>query len=110
MKLSIFQKGFNFSQDGPGNWLVYHLAGCSLCCPWCSNPEGKAHGGGKEVTVEEVAEEALRSQPMFFSGGGVTFTGGEATLQTEELILLLQKLQEADGRLCFGSLCPGRYV
>ena len=25
MELRIFQKGFNYSQDDPGNRLVYHL-------------------------------------------------------------------------------------
>ena len=37
--IRIFGQGFNFSQDGPGNRLVYHLAGCNFRCPWCSNPE-----------------------------------------------------------------------
>lgn len=40
MKLKIFQKGFNYSQDGRGNRLIYHLQGCNMHCPWCSNPEG----------------------------------------------------------------------
>ena len=40
MKLTLFQKGFNYSQDGPGNRLVYHLFGCNMRCPWCANPEG----------------------------------------------------------------------
>lgn len=44
-KIKIFQKGFNFSQDGPGNRLVIHLQGCNMHCPWCSNPEGIAVNG-----------------------------------------------------------------
>ena len=38
--MKIFQKGFNYSQDGDGNRLVYHMQGCNLKCPWCANPEG----------------------------------------------------------------------
>lgn len=40
MKLRIFQKGFNYAQDGRGNRLILHLQGCNLRCPWCANPEG----------------------------------------------------------------------
>ena len=40
MKIDIFEKGFNYSQDGSGNRLVFHLQGCNLRCPWCANPEG----------------------------------------------------------------------
>lgn len=43
--MQIFQKGFNYSQDGPGNRLVYHLTGCNMRCPWCSNPECMETGG-----------------------------------------------------------------
>ena len=145
MKIRVFQKGFNFSQDGPGNRLVYHLQGCNMRCSWCANPEGMAprgslmvnreflvdtlcpHGairGGQldrgrcdacatreclqaqrnqairlscgEHQVEALVEEAQRSSPMFFSGGGVTLTGGEPTLQFRALRQLLMRLKDVD--------------
>lgn len=93
--MKIFQKGFNFSQDGPGNRLVYHLQGCNMRCIWCSNPEGMSRDGGRELSVKELLEECLRSRMMFYGGGGVTFTGGEATMQADELSELLKGLKEA---------------
>jgi len=94
MTLRVFQKGFNFRQDGPGNRLVYHLQGCNLRCPWCSNPEGMAATGGREVEVDDLVEECVRAKRMFFGGGGVTFTGGEATCQARALDAALTQLQE----------------
>lgn len=92
----IFQKGFNYSQDGPGNRLVYHLKGCNMRCPWCSNPEGMRFdiGKGIDVSPEELVAEAISSKPMFFDGGGVTFTGGEATSQPDELRKVLSILKQ----------------
>lgn len=95
--MRILQKGFNFSQDGPGNRLVYHLQGCNFRCKWCSNPESMLaeYSSAKNYTVDELFDEVKRSRMMFFDGGGVTFTGGECTLQYEELIELLKRLKEA---------------
>lgn len=130
--MNILFKGFNYSQDGPGNRLVYHLQGCNLRCPWCSNPEGMPENGTLLVkgplqdfwcpyaaiqggvlsrvsclsceekpclrksagalvfscfsmTVAEILDEAKRSAGLFFDGGGVTYTGGEPTVQFNEL-------------------------
>lgn len=90
MQIKYFQKGFNYSQDGPGNRLVIHLQGCSLHCPWCSNPEGMNIKGGKTISTEELLKEILSCKRLFFDGGGVTFTGGECTMQKEPLIELLK--------------------
>lgn len=94
--MRIFGKGFNFSQDGPGNRLVYHLSGCNMRCIWCSNPDGMDPGAGKVYTVDQIVQECKDSRPLFFAGGGVTFTGGEATLQHDELLAVLKRLKEED--------------
>ncbi len=91
--MRIFGKGFNFSQDGPGNRLVYHLSGCNMSCIWCSNPDGMSATAGKEIDEENIIDECISCKPMFFSGGGVTFTGGEATLQADKLIFVLSALK-----------------
>ncbi len=107
MKIRVLHKGFNFSQDGPGNRLVYHLQGCNFFCPWCSNPESISFEGtmmtvdGKEklscteYDTDEVFAEILSGKMMMFSGGGVTFTGGEPTVQFDALKELLEKCREA---------------
>ncbi len=92
--MNIFNKGFNFNQDGPGNRLVYHLSGCNMRCKWCANPEGFDKNSGKSVSVREIINECISSKPMFFSGGGVTFTGGEASLWHAELIEVLKELKK----------------
>lgn len=94
--MKIFGKGFNFGQDGPGNRLVYHLSGCNMKCIWCSNPEGMDVSAGKEISPQEIVKECISCKPMFFGGGGVTFTGGEATLQERELLKVLEELKAAD--------------
>lgn len=107
MKIKVLHRGFNFSQDGPGNRLVYHLQGCNFFCPWCSNPESIAVNGTKmfsegkeklsctEYDTDEVFAEILSGKMMMFSGGGVTFTGGEPTVQFEATKELLEKCREA---------------
>lgn len=94
--MKILQKGFNYSQDGPGNRLVYHLQGCNFACRWCSNADSipLENPKAKDYSVDEIFDEIMRSRMMFFDGGGVTFTGGEACMQADELIELLIRLKE----------------
>lgn len=98
--MRIFQKGFNYSQDGPGNRLVYHLQGCNMNCPWCANPEGLGLSGGTEYTVAALVDEVLYSKMMFFDGGGVTLTGGEVTMQLDEVKNFLYKIHSLGIHTC----------
>ena len=77
--------------DGPGIRTAVFLKGCPLRCAWCHNPEsqkpaietgasGKVYG--RERTVEDVMEIVLADRAFYEqSGGGLTLTGGEPTLQ-----------------------------
>jgi len=98
----ILQKGFNYSQDGPGNRLIYHLQGCNFRCKWCSNPESmnNEYSKDKNLSVEDICKEVISSRPMFFEGGGVTFTGGECTLWHNELLDVLKRLKENNIHTC----------
>ncbi len=97
----IFHKGFNYSQDGPGNRLVYHLSGCNLSCPWCSNPEGlRINEGSQKLSVDDIVREALSSRMIFIDGGGVTLTGGEVTCQKDGVLNLLKALSKNNIHTC----------
>ena len=94
MDIRFFQQGFNYSQDGPGNRLVLHLQGCNLRCPWCSNPEGLCFDGGKTMSVASLLDLARSCRMMFFDGGGVTLTGGEASMQFDAVKEFLTALHQ----------------
>lgn len=106
--------------DGPGIRTTVFLKGCSLCCPWCSNPEniiaslqpyireGVSGIYGKYYSPEELTRECLKDK-AFYEGktnnwsktkaeeiellpGGVTFSGGECLLQMGKLVPVCEEL------------------
>lgn len=100
--------------DGPGIRTTVFLKGCSLRCPWCSNPEninnkpqkyvknGIEGIYGKEYNCDELYNELIKDKVFFGENtksnslddmpGGVTFSGGECLLQIEKLEPLLKRL------------------
>lgn len=95
--------------DGDGIRTTVFLKGCNLRCPWCHNPEnlsgepvtlrykttGLCETLGKRTTVEELMPELLEDLDFYKeSGGGVTFSGGEAMLQAEKLVPLAEQLRK----------------
>ncbi|MCL1862187.1 MAG: pyruvate formate-lyase-activating protein [Defluviitaleaceae bacterium] len=77
--------------DGPGIRTVVFLAGCSLRCLYCHNPDTWFRIRGNKKTVGEVLEEVLKYSSYYkFSGGGITISGGEPADQPfflKELLL-----------------------
>ncbi|MCC3373556.1 pyruvate formate-lyase-activating protein [Cohnella sp. REN36] len=68
--------------DGPGIRFVLFLQGCALKCRYCHNPDSWDTEGGKLRTVDEILAE-IESYVDYYkrSGGGITVSGGEPTLQ-----------------------------
>ena len=70
--------------DGPGIRFIVFLQGCLMRCKYCHNRDTWDVDAGKEMTVEELMKEMLSYRHFIeASGGGVTASGGEATLQAE---------------------------
>ncbi|MBQ5800639.1 MAG: radical SAM protein [Clostridia bacterium] len=72
------------ARDGEGIRFIVFLAGCPLRCVYCHNPD--TWSVGREYSPEEILKKALRYKPYFKNGGGVTFSGGEPLLQSEEIV------------------------
>lgn len=91
--------------DGPGIRTTVFLKGCSLRCPWCSNPEnisavtekyqdGEKNGVyGKRLALSEIYNEVIKDRIFYENEGGVTFSGGEPLLFTKDLEPLLSRLK-----------------
>ncbi len=89
--------------DGEGIRTVVFMGGCPLKCQWCSNPESQgspANTKGKDILVKEYSIEEIikiiEKQRIFYrySKGGVTFSGGEPTMQPDILEELSSRLYD----------------
>jgi len=78
--------------DGPGIRFVVFLQGCPLKCIYCHNRDTWDISGGTLYTSEQIIEK-LKNYISYikFSGGGITVTGGEPTLQAEFVTDIFKK-------------------
>lgn len=91
-------------QDGPGIRTTVFLKGCSICCPWCANPENLKYEiqgeFGYDIKLDELERAILKDEEYYKLGGGVTFSGGEPLLQFDKLEQLLQSLKKQNINIC----------
>lgn len=90
--------------DGPGIRYILFMQGCPLRCKYCHNRDTWDAKGGTEYTTDEIIDQALKySSYMKFSGGGITASGGEATLQPEFLTELFAKAKKNNIHTCLDT-------
>lgn len=84
--------------DGPGIRFVLFMQGCLLKCQYCHNPDTWGLNEGKEVTVEEMLKEVEPYVHYYrTSGGGLTVSGGEPTLQAKFVEQLFTEVKKRWG-------------
>ena len=74
--------------DGPGVRFVVFAQGCVHRCKGCHNPQTFDLHGGYLVSVDDVFDSILKNSLIT----GVTFSGGEPFLQSEEFSVLAKKV------------------
>ena len=90
--------------DGPGLRLVIFLQGCNFRCKYCANPDTiDLKGESEETSIEEIMRMAMNEKAFFGKKGGVTFSGGEPTVQAVELIPLVKRLKEQGINVCIDT-------
>ena len=78
---------------------------CEKCVPVC--PAGAIELLGKRQTVDEVVAKVLREKVFYEkSGGGVTISGGEPSLQAPFAMALMNRIREAGVHVALDT-CAG---
>ena len=89
--------------DGPGLRLVVFLQGCPFRCLYCANPDTISAEGGTPTDMEHIVRMAVSQKPFFGKRGGVTFSGGEPTVQAKALSPLFDKLHGEGINICLDT-------
>lgn len=86
--------------DGPGIRTVIFFQGCGLKCKYCHNPECIDIEKGNVLSIDQLFDLVIKNKPYLGNykvgseiKGGVTFSGGEPTFQTDFIHLLSKKLK-----------------
>ncbi len=101
-RLSVFNIQRTCVHDGPGVRTTIFFQGCNMRCRWCQNPE--SHGFDSSVAGSGLSDidsilEVVRRDRRFYdmTGGGVTFSGGEAMMQPRESLVRLARALHKEG-------------
>lgn len=90
--------------DGPGLRYVVFLQGCPFRCLYCANPDTiDAVGESKPTDPHYILEQAVSMKPFFGKRGGITFSGGEPTVQAEALVPLFRELKANGIHICLDT-------
>ena len=77
--------------NGPGERFVVWVQGCTLGCAGCANADACTTDGGRDVSVEELAQEIVTTAGI----EGLTLSGGEPFQQPAAVAQLCRRARTA---------------
>ncbi|MBW8192407.1 pyruvate formate lyase 1-activating protein [Neiella marina] len=90
--------------DGPGIRYIVFMQGCLMRCKYCHNRDTWDVDGGNEKTVADIMNDMLSYRHFIeASDGGITASGGEATLQAEFVTELFKACQAEGIHTCLDT-------
>ena len=94
----------NTSVDGPGTRMTVFMSGCPLRCQFCQNPDTWKLRDGQPVYLQAMIDKVARYQDLFKStGGGITFSGGEAMMQAAFTSRVFRAAKEMGVHTCLDT-------
>jgi len=88
--------------DGPGLRYVLFLQGCPLRCKFCHNRDTWGTQDNKLMSVDQILDDYNKYR-AFYKKGGLTVSGGEATLQLEFLTELFKAAKQRNIHTCLDT-------
>ena len=84
---------------GPFKRAVIWVQGCDLRCPGCLAPYTQVMNGGTKLSIGDLAKWVLEQNDI----EGITLSGGEPTVQSEQLVRLIDRVRTARdlGVVCY---------
>lgn len=90
--------------DGPGIRFLVFFQGCNMKCLYCHNRDTWDLKAGNIVTVKSLMDEIVTYAPFFnATGGGVTASGGEASIQAKFVTELFKEVHKAGFTTCLDT-------
>lgn len=90
--------------DGPGLRYIVFLQGCQFKCIYCHNRDTWDFKSGQVITIKKLMDEIQTYTPFFHAtNGGVTCSGGEATLQPKFVKYLFKEVHKAGFNTCLDT-------
>ena len=97
--IAVCKNGVHYIKNGVHTIDYSKCNGCGICVDKCEHNAIKIFG--KRIEADEIVSEVMKDEKYYISsGGGVTFSGGEATIQIEFLLDMIIKLREKGIHIC----------